>query len=204
MPWSDDTRVMFRPFRAYTELAALPDERPGRTAAARALLFLFVIGAFVSFTAAGRLVAFHVASSMVAWAFLPIIQGALFALILRFSGPKDGPGMARALGLYFTGHGPWMLFFMALAGMCLFAPSVYATFTWLLQHGVLPVAMLVVIVWSGVITFACFRAGIGMQRGRAAAATALFYLCFSSAILGWYLALNQIQPQVAWLRGTPL
>lgn len=203
MPWSDDTRVMLRPFRTYAELAALPDEHPGRTAATRALLFLFVVAAFVSFTAAGRLVAFHVASSMVAWSFLPAIQGALFALAVRLLGPRDGLSVPRALGLYFTGHGPWMLFFMALVGMCLFAPSVYETFSWLLQHGVIPGLMLVVIVWSGVLTFACFRAGVGMPKGRAAAATALFYACFTSAILGWYLALNQIQPQIAWLRGSP-
>lgn len=199
VPWSDDALVMVRPFRAYAALAAAPDDRPARTLATRVLLFLLVLGGFVSLLSAGRLVAFHVASTMVFWSFVPAVQIAVFTAVLRLTGPRSPRlGLAHALGLYFTGHGPWLLFLLLVAGMCLFAPDVYATFTWLLGHGVLPGLMIGTIAWSMLLTYACFRAGLGLARGRAAASTVLFYLGFSSTIVGYYLAMNQIQPQLPW------
>jgi hypothetical protein len=203
MPWSDDARVMARPFRAYAELASIAGE--AGPAATRALvgrvgLILLILGGFVSLTAAGRLVAFHVASTMVFWAFVPAVQAAVFALALRLVGPRrDPPALAGALWLYFTGHGPWMLFLLLLAGVCLLSPDVYGTMTWLLRKGVLPAALLGTIVWSMVVTFACFRAGLGFTRGRAVAGTVVFYVGFTAAIVGWFLAGNQIQPQAPWV-----
>jgi hypothetical protein len=197
MPWSDDARVMARPFRAYAELAAAPEERPGRALAVRVAFVLLVVGCFVSLTAAGRLVAFHVASTMIFWSFVPAVQAVVFAAVLRLaSPPRHRPRLVPALALYFTGHGPWLLFLVAIAGVCLVAPDVYATMTWLVGHGVLPGLMLVVIVWSALLTFACFRAGLGFSRARAGAATAAFYAGFSGAIVGYYLAMNELQPLV--------
>ncbi len=201
MPWSDDARVMVHPFRAYAELAAAPEgpSSPGKALAVRVALVLLVLGGFVSLTAAGRLVAFHVASTMVFWAFVPAVQAAVFAVVLRLaSPPRHRPRLVPALALYFTGHGPWMLFLLAVAGVCLVAPDVYAAMTWLLGHGVLPGLMLATIAWSGVLTFACFRAGLGLSRGRAGAATGAFYAGFSGVIVSYYLAMNQIQPQLPW------
>src|SRR4051812_7130134 len=110
--WSDDVAVMLRPFRVYAELAAANDERPQRVVASRALFFLFVIGAFVSFITAGRLVPFHVASTMIFWVFLPAVQGLVLAAVARVFLPAPAP-IWRALALYFTGHGPWLLFLTA-------------------------------------------------------------------------------------------
>jgi hypothetical protein len=76
--------------------------------------------------------------------------------------------------------------------------DVYGAALWLLRYGVAPALLLVAAGWSGVITFACFRAGLGMPRRRAGGATALFYTGYVGAILGWYLALNMIQPQTPW------
>jgi hypothetical protein len=197
MPWSDDARVMARPFRAYAALAVIEDHRPARTAALRALLILLVIGAFVSLTTAGRLVAFHVVSTMVFWSFVPLVQAAAFAAALSLAAPRSPrPKIAPALALYFTGHGPWMVLFWIVAGVCLLAPHVYETMMWLIRSGVLPVMLLGTIAWSGVITFACFRSGVGLSRGRAAAATALFYAGFTTVIVGYYLSMNEIQPQL--------
>jgi hypothetical protein len=199
IPWSDDARVMAHPFRAYADLAGNPGERTGRALAVRVALVLLVLGGAVSLLSAGRLVAFHVASTMVFWSFIPAVQAAVFAAVVRLlHRGEPRPALAPALALYFTGHGPWLLFFLLVAGMCLFATDVYATFRWLLGHYVLPGTMLGAIVWSGAITFACFRAGLGWARGRAAGATALFYGGFSGAIVGYYLAMNEIQPQVPW------
>lgn len=199
MPWSDDARVMARPFRAYTAIAAAGDEQPGRTLGAHVGLVLLVLAGFVSITAAGRLVAFHVVSTMVFWSFVPAVQAAVFIAVLRIVGPRDDrPALVPALSLYFTGHGPWLVFLTLVAGVCLFAPDVYVTVMWMLGHGVLPLAMLATIAWSMVLTFACFRAGLGFGRARAGAATALFYAGFTIAIVSYYLAMNQIQPQLPW------
>jgi hypothetical protein len=197
MIWSDDALAMVRPFRAYAGLAAAEDVSPARVAAARAAFFLFVVGAFVSLTTAGRLVAFHVLSTMVFWSFVPLVQAGVFVVVLRVIRPPRRPP-AQGLALYFAGHGPWMVFFMLIAGICLMAPDVAATMTWLLRTGVLPGLMLATIVWSALLTYACFRVGVGLARGRAAAATALFYAGFSGVIVGYYLAMNEIQPQLPW------
>ena len=153
MPWSDDALVMARPFRAYAALAAAQDPSPRRTAAARALFFLFVVGAFVSLTSAGRLVAFHLISTMAFWAFLPLVQAGVFVAVLRVVRPPRPPP-ARGLHLYFAGHGPWMALFLILAGVCLLAPDVAATMAWLLGSGVLPGLLLVTVAWSALITYA--------------------------------------------------
>ena len=87
---------------------------------------------------------------------------------------------------------------MLLAGVCLLAPDVFATFGWLLQKAILPGLFLAVIVWSGVLTYACFRSGLALGRGRAGVATAIFYLAFAAVIVGYYLANNEIQPQLPW------
>ncbi len=192
---SDDVRVALRPFRGYEALAEEEDPRPAVTALGRAAFLLFVIGAFVSFTAAGRLVAFHVVSTMVFWAFAPLLQAICAGATVRALGPK-GISLPRALSLYFAGHAPWMVLLVLVAGVCFVAPDVYATFTWLLRAWVLPGALLGAWGWSGVLTYACFRAGLGASRGRAAAMTALFYALFVGSVVGYYLATNQIQPQL--------
>lgn len=201
MPWSDDALVMAHPLRGYAELAAAAEARPARALALRVALFLLVLGGFVSLTAAGRLVAFHVASTMIFWSFLPAVQAAVFTVVVRLAsppGPRPRARLLPALSLYFAGHGPWLVFLLLVAGVCLVAPDVYATMIWLLGHGVLPGLFAVAIGWCAVLTFACFRAGLGFSRARAGAATALFYAGFSGVIVGYYLAMNQIQPQLPW------
>ncbi len=150
---------------------------------------------FVSFTAAGRLVAFHVVSTMVFWAFAPLLQAICAGATVRALGPK-GISLPRALSLYFAGHAPWMVLLVLVAGVCFVAPDVYGTFTWLLRAWVLPGLIFVTWGWSGALTYACFRAGLGASRGRAAAMTALFYALFAGSVVGYYLATNQIQPQL--------
>lgn len=201
VPFSDDARVMVSPFRTYAELARAGDEQPLRTAAQRVALLLLVLGGFVSLTASGRLVAFHVASTMLFWSFVPAVQIAVLAAVLRLVIPaRERPPLATAVALFFTGHGPWMLFLLVVAAVCLFAPDVYRAMSWLLARGVLPAAMLGTIVWSVVLTFACFQMGFGLKRKAARRATALFYLGFVVSIVSYYLLMNQIQPQLPWAR----
>jgi hypothetical protein len=190
---SDDVRVMLRPFEVYRELGRADEPAPGRAALVRAGFFLLVLGSFVSFTTAGRLVAFHVASTFVGWAYVPVVQALAVALALRAVAPKTS--LRRALALYFTGHAPWFFWMLIIALAPMIAGNVYQTMTLLLRFGLVPILLLVALGWGGVLTYATFRAGLALPRGRAAAATAIFYFAFGGSFLGYYLATNQIQPQ---------
>jgi hypothetical protein len=194
--FSEEVRVMLRPFRAYRALAEEGwPARPAPVAITRPLLTLFVIGAFVSLTSMGRLVPSQVVLTMGFWAFAPLLQIAALALALRAA--RARVSFPRAVALYFAGHGPWLLFLLSIAGVCLLSPNVYATMMGLLQSGALPALLVVIAAWSAVLTWASFRAGMGLSRSRAALATAVFYGAYAGAIVGYYLATNQIQPQLA-------
>ena len=85
---------------------------------------------------------------------------------------------------------------LTVAAVCLFVPDVYVAFFSLLRVGLLPGLLLGTWIWSGVLTFACFREAIGLPR--AGLATALFYLAFVATIVAYYLLMNAIQPQLGW------
>jgi hypothetical protein len=195
MRWSDEARAMRHPFRTYAELAASAAPPAGALSALRRPVFcLLVLGAFVSFTAAGRLVAFHLVSTMFFWSFAPLIQILVAAAVVRRFAP--GRPLAPAIDLFFVGYGPWYVLLALIAGICLFAPDVHAAMMRLLALGGLPVLLGGTWIWAGVLTFAFFRTGLDLPRGRAAAATGLYYAGYVGVVLGWYFATNQIQPQL--------
>jgi hypothetical protein len=193
--WSEEARAMVRPFRTYREIVDdLEEPRDLRAAAFRVLLTLIFIGAFVSLTTAGRLVAFHVANTMVFWSFVPALQIAALALAVRVVSPRMP--LAFSITLYFVGQGPWLLFLLLISGTCLFVPHVYPAMAWMLSHGVLFVLLLGTVGWGMLLTTAFFRAGLKLTRPRTALATIVFYLTFYSGIAGWYFVTNQLPPQL--------
>ena len=187
--WSSEVRVMVRPFRTYAELSEHDDE----PVLVRPLRLLLVLGAFVSFTTAGRLVAAHVAWTFAFWSFVPALQAMAAAVALRLFAP--GRPMRPAITLYFAGLGPWLLLLSLISATCLLAPDVYATMTWLLGVGILPGLFVATFGWGVLLTFAFFRAGLGLSRWRASLATSVFYSAYCGSIVGYYLITNQIQPQ---------
>ncbi len=180
-------RLMVRPFRGYEQLASAAEGEAQPRVIVSALRFLFILGAFVTVTATGRLVPTEIVSAMVSFAYLPLIHAIAVALAARAVAPLRSP--ARVFALYAEGYGPWFFFLLLVAGGSLFAPSpaglLAATSGWLLLGAVL---------WSAVLTFACFRSGLGLSRARATAATALHYLVITSLILGYYVAAGQLLP----------
>ncbi len=196
--FSDEAAAMFRPSRTYAALAAREraDEWDGRVLAAKIAMLQLSLGAFVSLTSAGRLVAAHVAMTALFWAFLPFWQVVGVAVALRVVAPKTP--LVRALCLYFIGHGPWLVLLLGISGVCIFAPNVYAAMMTLVTTGALPALLVVAFVWGGVLTWALFRRGIALSRGRAAAATAIFYVIFIGAIASYYFLADQILPQFFW------
>ena len=131
---------------------------------------------------------------MVFWSFAPALQALACALATRIAAPEKSP--ARAVALYFDGHAPWLFFLLAVAGLCVLPPDPGSTLLWLLSKGILPGALLATAGWGGVLTFASFASGLGLGRRRAALATTIFYVAYVGSIVGYYLALNQIQPQL--------
>lgn len=191
--WSDEARALVRPFKTYEALAREPaDDR--RKLAAKVLTVLFVLGGFVSLTASGRLVASHVINTMVFWSFAPALQAGVMAVVVKLFAREAK--LTRALWLYFVGHGAWMLFLLSLVAVCLFAPNVYRTMMGLLTRGVVPFLMLGTIVWSIVLTLAFFRRGLGLGKGRSALATLVYYVGHIVAVLAYYFATEQLQPQL--------
>jgi hypothetical protein len=188
--WSEEARAMVRPFRTYDALAGA--DADVRALAAKIALLLLSIGAFVSFTSAGRLVAAHVALAAIFWAFVPFWQIVGVALALRVVAPRVR--LVPALTLYFVGHGPWLAFIALVSAVCLFAPNVYGAMMRLLATGVLPGALAVAAVWGVVLTVAFFRRGLGLGRARTAVATFVFYVTYVGAIAGYYFATDQILP----------
>lgn len=192
--WSAEAALLVRPFATYRALGERRSERSWRDLARGILIEGVLLGAFVSITSAGRLVISHVVLTAVFWGFLPLLQIAAVAAAVYATAPRER--MAGAISLYFEGLGPYYVFYLVLSAICLVAPDVYAAMTALLRTSALPLFLLGTIVWGVVITWAFFRDGLGLPRGRAGLGMGVFYGIFVGVVLSWYLALNQIQPQV--------
>jgi hypothetical protein len=190
--WSDEARALFRPFRTYRDLAQGEPVTGWRVLLRRPILYLLLLGAFVSLSAAGRLVSVHVFSTAIFWSFAPFLQMAAVALLARLLAPRRG--VARAVDLHFVGQGPWLLTLFALVAICLFAPRVYDTFVFLLGTGVLPGMLVLTMLWSMVLTVAFFRSGLSLSWAKTGLATILYYGLYGGSIVAYYLATDQLQP----------
>lgn len=197
--FSAEAALLVRPFRTYRELGERRAERTWRDLARGLLIEGVMLGAFVSITSAGRLVIWHVVLTAVFWGFLPLLQIGAVAAAVRAAAPRER--LVPAVSLYFEGLGPYHVFYLVLSGICLFAPDVYGAMTALLRAGALPLFLLGTIAWGIVITWAFFREGLGLSRARSGLGAAVFYVIFVGVVLSWYLALNQIQPQVVGTEG---
>lgn len=194
MTWSVDARLMVSPFRTYLELSRVDAAHEHRAwlLVRRPLLWLFVIGALVSFSTSGRWVWFHVLSSLVMWAFVPLYQIFWMLLIVRVS-RKSRP-IAELVDLFFAGQGPWLLFFCVLSGICIFVPGVWPTFSWLMSNRILHAVLILTIAWSAILTFAFFRSALDMKPCGAFLATLAFYVTFDGTIIAYYVATDQLTP----------
>lgn len=185
--FSRPVRLMVRPFRGYAALASAGEGPGSPTVLAGILRFLFVFGAFVSLTATGRLAPNELVSGMISFAYVPVVHA--IALTAAIHAMARNVRVARAFALFAEGYAPWLLFMWLVAGGSLFAPSparlLSGSSVWLILGAQL---------WGGVLTFACFRSGLGLTRRRAAAATAIHYFTYTSLIVGYYVAAGQLLP----------
>lgn len=183
---SPAARVLVRPFRGYDELArATPDEAP--TVVGGALRLLFVIGATVALTATGRLAPIELVVAMVSFAYVPVIQLLSVALALRVSSPTTP--LTRAFAMHLVGRGPWLVVMLVLSTICLLVPSPASVL-----FAVAPGLVLFAFGWASVLTYACFRRGLGLARTRAAVATGLYTLSLTALVVAYFLGMGQLGP----------
>jgi hypothetical protein len=195
---ADHALIAVSPLSGYRALRARWVSLPVRSlkaAALRAALFqLLAIAVFVSLTSAGRLVAEHLLSVMIMWSFGPALQALTVAAVARLAVPCEP--LSRALALYYAGQGPWLFFLAIVAGVPVVAPGVLVVDNLGRLFTGFFVLLGVTVLWGATVSYGFFRAGLDLPRARAALATALFYVGYVSLIVGYYLMMNQIQPQL--------
>ncbi|MDB4946567.1 MAG: hypothetical protein JWP97_6101 [Labilithrix sp.] len=178
---------MLRPFRTYAALARADDEHGRPTVVVGMARLAFVTGAFVALTATGRLAPFELVSGMISFAYVPVLHFLSVAAATRLADRRIDP--RRAYALYAEGYGPWFLLMLGIVGGSLFVHQPAR----LLSRGS-SLLMLATFAWSGTLTFACFRAGLGMTRRRAALALVVHYLVVTALVLAFFLLAGQLLP----------
>jgi hypothetical protein len=187
----DSVRILVRPFATYRATAS--DTRSGWWVLLRGpLLFSLVIAAFVSWTTAGRLVGYHLLFAPISWGWVLLWQVGWLWLVTRAF--RTTRPFAQVVDLYYLGHSPWMLLLLAVSGLCLLVPEPSRVLLFLWSNGIVLPLVLSFVIWGMLLTFALFRAALGLSRIRALLATVLFYLGSIGSTLGYYLASGQLAP----------
>lgn len=179
-------RLLVHPFRGYEELARQED---GPTITGGAARLLFVIGTVVAISAAGRLAPVELVVAAFSFAYVPLIQ--LLALALALRAVSKAAAIPRAFALYLAGHGPWLVALLTIAAICLLAPSPATALA-----ATVPFLVLGALLWGTLLTYACFRHGLGLSRRHAAAGTGLHVLALTAMVVSYFLAMGQLGPLI--------
>lgn len=189
MSFGETASLLVRPFRGYAELASASGE-DAPTITGGALRLLFVIGAVVALTATGRLAPIELVVAMGSFIYVPLAQLVAVGTALRIAAPTTP--LRRAFALYLAGHGPSLVALLGLAALCLLASAPARVL-----FAVGPPLVLGALAWGSVLTYACFRRGLALPTARAAAATALYLIVLTAIVVGYYLGMGQLGPQLS-------
>ena len=191
---SDELRVMFRPTQAYRRLAEEVDSSPATLwrAIKRPVFAAFMIGAFTSFTTTGQLNALFIVDGMLFWSFVPVLQVLIMAgLVLSFASHRVPT--AKAIDLFFIGHGPWFLWLLTISACCLIIPAKQIVL-WPAQSGwVMPASLLLVWAWSNVTTFGFLRGALNLTVARAATTLLIYVLLLWGIIVSYLFVIESLQ-----------
>ena len=182
---------MAAPSRAYA--GALQAPLRGRGLAAgraglalrRPALVALVLGAGSSFASTGHLTVGLLLSGFVCWSFVPIVQIATAAAIMR-SPSSSTLSFARRLDLWFMGHAPWSLWIVAATFAIGIAPTAGRVESCVIVSSLIPIA------WTTIIAIAFCRIVLGDSRDTAIARTALHQTVTWAIVflyVGWAVAL---------------
>jgi len=189
--FSDSVHVAIRPFSFYAQLGAQAP-RSLKEVTDGPLTWLLLIAGCVSIFTAGRLVAFHLVMVSAAWVPLLAVQFAWVVIAARIV-DRTRP-LAAVIHLHFAGQLPWLAFFLVLAGVCIFAPHVWPVLRIMLTSGALFVGIGAVTLWSTLLTWAMFRAGLALSIRRAALGVGVYYGGYAATVVVYYLLTGQLRP----------
>lgn len=156
---------MTAPAQAYSEALDRP-AAGGWIAIGRPALVALFLGGGSGFAATGHLTVGLLASGLLCWSFVPLLQVATAAAIMRPLASRPLP-FKRRMELWFMGHAPWSLWVFAATFAMGIAPSSVRIEWPIIGSAVIPIA------WTGVIAAAFCRIVLGDSRTVAIARTAL-------------------------------
>jgi len=177
--FSDDVYLAFAPARTYRELLTRSARVGWFGALGRPALVIVLIGTAVSTAATGRVSLGLVSSTALAWSFAVALQIAVGASVIASSRARR-VGMPRAVDLWFTGHLPWSLWLLVVAGVTRMLPSFSL-------EGIL-LTMIVPMAWTAAIASAFCHIVLGTTRRAArlrAAAHQLVTLVLVLSFVAW-------------------
>jgi hypothetical protein len=179
---SPELQVMLAPRAAYARLAAAAGPGGAWVLLRRPLAVAALIGAFVSLTTSGSLTLRLWPSATLCWSLVPGVQLLAGAALVGL-GRRRPVALSSAIDLFFTAHGPWSLWLLALGARATFALPLGAA-AWPGTRPALATAV-VPLLWTAVILSGFCRSVLGLGRGRARAATLLYQLAIWSAALAY-------------------
>jgi hypothetical protein len=194
MPFSLDLHVMAAPSRAYAEALRRPASG-GWRALRRPALVALVLGTGSAFSSTGHLTVGLVASGFLCWSFVPILQIATAAAIMRSAASRSIPS-GRRLDLWFMGHAPWSLWIFAATFAIGCAPLGWRVERPIIATSLIPLA------WTSVIAAAFCRVVLGDAPRAARARTALHQVVTWTIALLYFAVAVALWPRiVAFLGG---
>lgn len=195
---SDEALVLLSPLRGFERLQTQARPLwPGLMV--RAAVFFAALGAALSFTTAGRLVAAHVLLAPLGWAFLPLAQLAAVAVCVRVSARR--PRLWSAWELYLVGNAPLYALACSCAALVVLSPDPAAVWTWLFDTRLLALPVLATLVGSWLTSLGFHRGCLGASWPRALGLLALEWAVKIAVVLVWYQLIDNLLPQALGERG---
>ncbi len=106
-----------------------------------------------------------VASSMIGWAFVPVCEALTLVAVVWHT--RKRIAISRAIDLYFTGHAPWLLWFIALSLDWSLQPAHFAPSFMFYRFRFLAAGTLLAMAWSCYIDYCCLRVALARTPLRA-------------------------------------
>jgi hypothetical protein len=188
---SPELRVMFGPSAAYAALAIEP--AGGRwVAVRRPALVALITGTAFAILSTGRITISLAVSCAVCWSFVPALQLATAAAIMR-PAQRGSLSTAQRLDLWFMGHAPWSLWMLlAVAGL---------TWSASVRQWMVIASVIVPVVWTAAIAIAFCRTVLGDTRGGARRRVALHQALTWTLVIAYIALASQVWPRFLALIG---
>jgi hypothetical protein len=130
----------------------------------RPMLVALVIGCVVSLLDARVLTARLAIPAAFWWTYVPLLE--ILGLFAASPAARRSGSWQRTIDLFFTGHGPWLLWMVALAAGFAFIPTV-RIFSWVPHVRIALDSAVVIVAWSAYIDYQFFRRVLKQSAWRA-------------------------------------